>query len=240
MAIAVAIAACGCGPRKHLKIRYLSGFVPGSQNVFRPARIAIAPTDGSFAAGRVEVGHIYDADGTQQSSLTVSDPRRIVTRAIVTALRDSGLQPVALDAAPGADTSPEGVDFVLKSRLMEFDVEKRFGAEQTVHGQYFTMNASVRIAFELRSRHGNLLYAGELAGIENEPPTTVDREVFLPLETEPAESLSVAMSRAVGSLMLQPDFRRALPTLPSPAPSPASSVAPTPTPVPGVIAPSHH
>jgi hypothetical protein len=73
------------------------------------------------------------------------------------------------------------------------------------------MRAVVRVKFELKNRDGAVLYSDEISGIENEPPNPVGAEVFLPLETEPAESLSVALSRAVGRLMLQPGFRDALP-----------------------------
>ena len=80
-----------------------------------------------------------------------------------------------------------------------------------MHGQYFTMHALVRVKYELKNRDGAVLYSDDLSGIENEPPNPVGGEVFLPLETEPAESLSVALSRAVGLLMLQTGFRDALP-----------------------------
>ena len=91
-------------------------------------------------------------------------------------------------------------------------MNKRFGANQTIHGQYFTMRAVVRVKYDLRNRDGAVIYSGDVSGTENEPPNPVGAEVFLPLETDPAESLSVALSRAVGQLMLQPAFRDALPT----------------------------
>jgi hypothetical protein len=107
-------------------------------------------------------------------------------------------------------------------------VNKRFGAQQTIHGQYFTMHAVVRVKYQLKSREGAVLYSNEISGIENEPPNPVGAEVFLPLETEPAESLSVALSRAVGLLMIDAQFRSSLPLRPveptatPPAPSPTS------------------
>ncbi len=84
----------------------------------------------------------------------------------------------------------------------------------------------MRAKFELRNRDGQVIYSGEISGIENEPPNPVGAEVFLPLETEPVESLSVALSRAVGQLMLQPDFRAALPmraAVTTPASTPPAS-----------------
>ena len=91
------------------------------------------------------------------------------------------------------------------------------------------MHAVVRVKYQLKNRDGAVLYSDEISGIENEPPNPVGAEVFLPLETEPAESLSVALSRAVGLLMLDPKFRSALPN----ARDRADRVSePTPTPQP--------
>ena len=121
---------------------------------------------------------------------------------LIKGLTDAGLVPVALDSNPGDGKPPEGSDFILSSELEQFEVNKRFGANQTIHGQYFTMRAVVRAKYELRNRDGAVIYSGEISGTENEPPNPVGAEVFLPLETDPAESLSVALSRAVGQLML--------------------------------------
>ncbi len=141
----------------------------------------------------------------------VDDPIRAFNDALLKGLADAGLMPVALDSSPGDGKPPEGSDFILNSELEQAVVNKRFGSLQTVHGQYFTMHAMVRVKYELKNRDGAVLYSGDLSGIENEPPNPVGGEVFLPLETEPAESLSVALSRAVGLLMLQAGFRDALP-----------------------------
>lgn len=119
--------------------------------------------------------------------------------------------PVPMDSNADGGRPPEGTDFILTSELDQLEVNKRFGSNQTIHGQYFTMNAVVRVKYRLQSRAGAIAYSGEISGIENEPPNPVGAEVFLPLETEPAESLSVALSRAVGLLMVQPGFRAALP-----------------------------
>ena len=164
------------------------------------------PTTGNFS-GDHEVGSIYAPDGTVQTPLVVADPARTFNDALIKGLADAGLVPVALDANPADGKPPEGADFILASELEQFDVHKRFDAKQTIHGQYFTMHAVVRVKYDLRNRDGAVIYSGEISGIENEPPIPVGAEVFLPLETEPAESLSVALSRAVGLLMLEPKFR---------------------------------
>jgi hypothetical protein len=138
------------------------------------------------------------------------------------------MRPVPLDSIPSDGKPPEGADFILTSDLEQFEVNKRFGPSQTIHGQYFSMRAVVRAKVTLSDREGNALYSGEISGIESEPPNPVGGEVFLPLETLPAESLSVAMSRAIGSLMLQQRFRNALPLQPvEPGPA-APSATPSP------------
>ncbi|HEY9156913.1 hypothetical protein [Candidatus Binatus sp.] len=218
--MALALALTGCKPRTRIDLHYLPGFVPGSQNIFRPARIATSPTTGDFGSGNSSVGMIYAADGVPRTPLVVADAARVFNGALIKGLADAGLTPVALDSNPGDGKPPEGSDFLLTSDLEQLEVNKRFTTTQTVHGQYFSMRAVVRVKFELKNRHGAVLYSGKISGIENEPPNPVGAEVFLPLETEPAESLSVALSRAVGLLMLQPGFRDALP---------ARSVEATPT-----------
>ena len=213
-----ALVLAGCKPHAHLNVHYLPDFVPGSQNIFFPAKIAVNPTDGSVGAGEYEAGAIYSADGSAQTPLVVADAARAFNNGLIKGLTDSGLVPVAIG---------EGSDFLLSSELEQFEVNKRFGANQTIHGQYFTMNAVVRAKFELKNRDGAVIYSGEISGQENEPPNPVGAEVFLPLETEPVESLSVAMSRAVGNLILDPKFRSALP-IRAIAATPTSSPAPQP------------
>lgn len=217
----------GCNPRARIDLHYLPGFVPGSQNVFRPVRVAAPPPAGDFTSGDSEVGASYAADGSVQTPLVVADVSRIFNVALIKGLADAGLTPVPLDSNPTDGKPPEGTDYILTSALEEVKVNKRFGAQQTIHGQYFTMHAVVRVKYQLKSRDGAVLYSNEISGIENEPPNPVGAEVFLPLETEPAESLSVALSRAVGLLMIDPQFRSALPLRPvEPTPTPA---APSPT-----------
>ena len=185
----------------------------------------MTPTAGSVGTGEYQAGAIYTANGTVQTPLVVADAARLFNDALVKGLTDAGLVPVALDSNPGDGKPPEGSDFILSSDLEQLEVNKRFGANQTIHGQYFTMRSVVRVKYELRNRDGAAIYSGEITGTENEPPNPVGAEVFLPLETDPAESLSVALSRAVGQLMLQPAFRDPLPTR-TIAPTPASPPTP--------------
>ena len=206
--------------------------MPGSQNIFRPVKIAVPPTTSSLGSGDAEVGRIYRSDGNAQTSLTVSDPARVFTDALIKGLAGAGLSPVPLDSNPSDGKPVEGSDFILTSDLEQFEVNKRFGASQTIHGQYFSMRAVVRAKVKLSDRTGAVLYSGEISGIESEPPNPVGGEVFLPLETIPAESLSVALSRAIGSLMLQPQFRSVLPLQSAEAASSPTPAIPSATPSP--------
>ncbi len=207
------ILAAGCS-RRGRALHYLPGFVPGSQDVFESVAIAVRPT-ASRAPDVIVAGVVYDADGTLIEQIVVHDLPDTVSDGIVRALTDAGLKPVLIESGAAV---PKGSDLVLGSTIESASVEKRFSAEQTIHGQYFEMNASVRIKYELRDRAGKLVYAKEIDGQEHEPPKPVGHEVFLPLETDPYESLSVAMSRAVGGLIVDPGFGALMPPLRTGAP----------------------
>jgi hypothetical protein len=207
------ILAAGC-TRRGRALHYLPGFVPGSQDVFKLAVIAARPTV-SREQAVIEAGAVYDADGKPIEQVVVRDLDDTVNDAILRALRDAGLKPVATESGAAL---PAEAQFVLDSTLESARVEKHFSAEQTIHGQYFEMNASVKIKYELRDRAGKVVYAKEIEGREHEPPKPVGHEVFLPLETDPYESLSVAMSRAVGGLIVDPGFATWMPPLRSAAP----------------------
>jgi hypothetical protein len=231
LAAAFAILCAGCEPGQPVRLHYLPGFVPGSENLFRPVKVAVTPVAGAAAAGRVGVGAIYKDDGTLEKNLYVDDAGPLVTKALVRGLSDAGLKPLALDAPPPDGKPPPGADYLMNAELEQLTVDKHFGPQKTVHGQYFTMKAAVRIKYTLVSRAGGAVYSGELTGREQEPPTPVGGEVFLPLETDPAESLSVAMSRAIGALMLESEVQAHLPlrslTLPASTPFAAPSAAPS-------------
>jgi hypothetical protein len=198
--------AVGCSPRGRA-LHFLPGFVPGSQHVFKSLVIAVKPT-ASREPDVIEAGAVYDADGKQTEQIVVRDLVDTVNDAIVRALRDAGLKPVTIESSAAP---PAGADFVLDSTIDLVRVEKRFSAELTIHGQYFEMDASVKVRYELRDRTGKVVYVKEIDGREHEPPKPVGHEVFLPLETDPYESLSVAMSRAVGGLIVDPPFATLMP-----------------------------
>ncbi len=174
-----------------------------------PAPIAVAPL-GEAANRKLRVGAIYSAAGVVQRELYVSGLGVLVATALVTALKDAAAKPVLLDTVPADGTPPPGIPLMLRSHLVRVKVDKRFGPIETVHGRIFTMNSELAIRVMLSDTAGRVVFASEVAGTEDEPPTPVDGEIFLPLETEPAESLSVALSRAIGHLMIDPKFASAL------------------------------
>jgi hypothetical protein len=208
-----AIVLCaGCRLREPpLRLHYLPGFVPGTQDLFAPATIAIAPPGGKAAQDRLEVGAVFGPDGELRQKLHARDPSAVLAEALARGLSDAGLRPIALEAVPWNLKPPGGAQFLLLAALEELRVDKRFGAATTVHGRYFVMRARIRIGIKILDRAGRQVFFRDVSGAEDEPPAPVGGEVFLPLETEPAESLSVALSRAVGALIIEPEFRRIFP-----------------------------
>jgi hypothetical protein len=197
------LALAGSTSRETIELHYLKGFVPRTRAIFRPTTVAVAPTGGSLASGSHDIGGIYDASGNLTNQLTVTDAGTLTHDAIMTALADAGLKPTSTSSDVG---------LTLSCDLEQLAADKRFGAQQTIHGQYFTMTSRVKMKCTLRRRDGSEVYDNEILGAEDEPPKPVGGESFLPLEEDPAESLSVALSRAVGALILDPKFRAALPS----------------------------
>ena len=222
LVIGVALTSA-CQSRHALKLRHLRGFVPGTRNIFEPARVAVAPPSGLAAIAEPQVGMVCLADGKIESELYATNLESLLVAALVTQLRDSGLDAFAL-AAPTGDERAVGADFVLTTDLEQFQVIKSIGRFFVVgdcarcHSEpvtpildrYFTMRSRVRLRFSVRDHNGLTLYSGSIAGSEDEPPPRMPGESFLPLETEPGESLSVALSRAVGALVLDPALRQVL------------------------------
>ena len=212
--VAAAILSCaGCrqGPEPGLELHYLPGFVPGTRDLFAPAGLAIAPPQGRLAQGRVKLGSIFNAERKVDRRLYAEDAGKTLAESLARGFTDAGVKPAVLSATPPDHKPPPPAQFLLVTSLDRFQVDKLFHAEVTVHGPYFTMHSLVRIGVELFDRDGHTLFSGVVSGAEDEPPPPVGGEVFLPLETEPSESLSVALSRAVGTIILEPGIRRVLP-----------------------------
>jgi hypothetical protein len=220
--VAAAILSCaGCQagsqaqsqpePEPALKLHYLPGFVPGTRDLFAPAALAIAPPQGPFAQGRVKLGAIFNAEHRADRKLYAEDAGNLLTASLARGFADAGLKPAVLSATPSDHKPPLPAQFLLVTSLDRFQVDKLFHGETTIHGPYFTMHSLVQIGVELFDRDGHPVFSGSVSGAEDEPPPPVGGEVFLPLETEPSESLSVALSRAVGAIILEPGIRRVLP-----------------------------
>ena len=204
-------ALIGCEQRESLKLHFLPGFVPKTRAIFLKANIAVAPVSGDLASGTHEVGGVYDSSGHLQKLVQVSDVGPLVNDALMTSLIDAGLQPIALEAAIEPRDLKSGIDVMLTCEMEQISFEQNFAAQQTIHGQYFTMASRIKLRYRLLRRDGSVLFDNEVTGVEDEPPKPVGGEVFFPLETDPAESLSVALSRAIGALLVDPKFRAAFP-----------------------------
>jgi hypothetical protein len=204
-------AISGCARREVIKLHYLSGFVPGTRAIFLPANLAVAPVGGDLASGTHEVGAVYDPSGHIQQVVRISEAGPVVRDALMTSLADAGLKPIALASVIAAKELQNGIDVMLTCELQQITFEQNFAAQQTIHGQYFTMASRVKLKYTLQRRDGAIVYTNEITGMEDEPPKPAGGEVFFPLETDPAESLSVALSRAIGALLVDPRFRAAFP-----------------------------
>jgi hypothetical protein len=202
--VLAAISAAGCQRETPLKVRYLPGFVPATEHILPPLPIVVLPAGGSQAAGTFPVGAVYGADGSRKSTLVVRDLGPLITQAVKRGLSDAGLKVVT----PG-EVSPNP-PLTIATEIEAVSVDQRFGRQRTIHGQYFSMAAQVQLRFTVTDEAHRQLSSTVTTGIETEPPVPVGGEAFLPLETDPAESLSVGLSRAIGMLILQPEFRRAI------------------------------
>ena len=201
-----AISAAGCQRETLLRVRYLPGFVPATQHVLPPLSIVVLPAGGAGAAGKFQVGAIYGADRSRKSTLVVRHLGPLVTQAVERCLSDAGLK--ASSAATGEVS--RNPPLTIATEIESVSVTQHFGRQRTIHGQYFSMTARVQLRFTVADQAHRELCSTVTIGTETEPPVPVGGEAFLPLETDPAESLSVALSRAIGALILQPEFRRAI------------------------------
>ena len=204
----VAISAAGCQRETPLRVSYLPGFVPATQHVLPPLSIMVLPTGGAEAAGKFQVGAVYGADGSKKSTLVVRDLGPLVTHAVGRCLTDAGLKASVVTPGEVSRNPP----LTIATEIESVSVNQHFGRQRTIHGQYFSMTAQVKLRFTVTDQTHRELCSTVTTGTENEPPVPVGGEAFLPLETDPAESLSVALSRAIGALILQPEFRRAIQT----------------------------
>src|SRR5712671_1864354 len=128
------LAIAGCRPRSQIAPHYLPGIVAGSEHIFRKVKIAVLPASSALSSGRIEIGRIYAVDGVAESSIYIVDAPGTFSQMLTQAVSDAGLEPIAIASD---DKLPAKVDYVLSSTLERIEVNKKFGADETVHGQYF-------------------------------------------------------------------------------------------------------
>jgi hypothetical protein len=211
LTLATAILICGCRAEPaSLKLHFLRGFVPGTHNVFATVPVAVALPKTRVTQGRFEAGAVFGPSGDVQRRMFVENFGRVLADALVSGLSYAGAKPTLLDTPPADHRPPSGAAFLMIVEPTDVEVNKHFGSRTTVHGRYFTMHSQVRLWVLLFDRAGHAIFSRQISGAEDEPPAPVGHEEFLPLETDPAESLSVALSRAVGALVLEPSILHAL------------------------------
>jgi len=215
-----------------IKLHYLPGIVPGSQKSLSPQKVGVAPITGDNASGTAVIGGVYNPDLSISPEIKIVDAGEQVRAALSAALIDAGLEAVKADTPKEKQPLPDDLRYVVEPKLLDVRTEKRLSNRVTVHGRYFTMKSIAMLKFSFIDAKGNLAHEITTTGVEEEPPPPKGGEEFLPLETDPQESLSVAMSRAIGDMITDPDnknlFRRSPAAIPTPAPGSVTFGGPPP------------
>ncbi len=211
-AIIVAIsllAAFGCQRPRELRLRYLPEFDSASRGVFLPAEVAIALPSGEAVDEVFEAGRIVGPGGGVRSELLVASFDQTLERALVQGLSNAGLKPVAL-RLPDKGEPPEGMDFLLRTEILQLGVVKQLGNERAAREQPYMVVSWVHLKFTLIGPKGETLFSKKITGTETEEHPPASGKAVTALKADPARALSVALSRTVGALLAEPDFRRAL------------------------------
>ncbi len=207
---------------QYVKLHYLPGIVPGSQKSLALQKVGVAPITGENVSGTAVIGGVYNPDLSISPEIKIVDAGEQLRDALIAALGDAGLEAAKVESPKEKQPLPNDLRYVLEPKLWDLRVEKRLSNRVTVHGRYFTMKSMVTLKFSYIDSQGRLAHEITTTGLEEEPPPPKGGEEFLPLETDPQESLSVAMSRAFGQMITDPDnknlFRRGPAALVTPAP----------------------
>jgi hypothetical protein len=211
-AIVVAIsllAAFGCQRPGQLRLRYLPEFDSASRGVFLPAEVAIALPSGEAVDEVFEAGRIVGPEGGVRRELYVASFDQTLEKALVQGLSNAGLKPIAL-RLPDKGEPPEGMEFLLRTEILQLGVVKQLGIESAAHEQPFMVVSWVHLKFTLVGPKGEMLFSKKITGTETEEHPPASDKPAAPLKADPARALSVALSRTVGALLAEPDFRRVL------------------------------
>ncbi|MGH7932683.1 MAG: hypothetical protein ACREQN_05880 [Candidatus Binataceae bacterium] len=208
----MALALCtlaACQRPEPLALHYEPASV-AAQASFFPARIAIVPPTVPGGRSYLNVGGTYDAEGYVKANFLVQNAGRKIAEVIARALEHAGLKPSILAGPPPGNMPPYGVDFLLTSEVTKFQCVKHLVAGKAGLEGHFTMTSDVGLHLTLSTRRG-VMYDGSTVYVAREPPESVDAATYKPQVTDPAQSLSIALSRAAETLIAQSGFRTALP-----------------------------
>lgn len=202
----VIVSISGCQKPETVHLQGSPALLKQVAGLFYPAKIAIVPA-GAGPKVRGDVGAVFAADGARIATIRVAKPGAQLTSVLATFLKAAGLKPVILSGYPGANP-PFGTDFMITSQLEHVDFVKRI--IHTRAGDRFTMMATVQIAVRLVSVAG-VLFKGSTVGVVEEPPAGVSLATYRPELIEPADAISMALSKAIAELLKNSAFVDALP-----------------------------
>jgi hypothetical protein len=215
------LAGFGCQRPPELRLRYLPQFDSASSGVFLPAKVAIALPSGEAVDEVFEAGRVVGPTGGVSRQLSVASFDQTLEKALVQGLSDAGLKPIAL-RLPDKGEPPEGMDFLLRTEILQLGVVKQLAGKTAAREQPFMVISWLHLKFALVGPKGETLFSKKIIGTETEEQPPASDKPAVPLKADPARALSVALSRTVGALLADPDFRRVLPAAEARRPAGAS------------------
>ena len=206
-AACLTIAAAGCGKLQTLALHYTPDPAIPSAVHFFPAKVAVASAHWNGGING-KIGGVFDTQGFKLSTLVVRNAGGQIAQVIAQALQAAGLQATAI-GAPAADGAPPvGVDFLVTAEVDELTCQKHFIPGPNTGA--FQLHAHARLNIAIVGPGGRR-FTGEGVGMVDEPPAGADLATYKPPITEPADAVSIALSRAIQSVIGQKGFASALP-----------------------------
>ncbi len=205
-AAGVAIAVAGCAKSQAISLRYVPDSAVQATTKFFPAKVAVSAVRWDSLDGAV--GHVFDPSGKKIANLKIEDSSRQIAQVVAQAFQAAGLQPVTIGAVAPGDKPPPGVDFMVITEVDEITCEKNL--QSTPNAEALRLKARVRLKITILGP-SRAPFTGEGIAVIDEPPHGVDLAAYKPAITEPADAVSVALSRAIRGVLDQPAIAHALP-----------------------------
>ncbi len=201
-----AIAVAGCAKWQEISLRYVPDSAAQAATKFFPAKVAVAAARWDSRDGAV--GHVFEANGSRLAKLRIGQPGQQIAQVVAQAFQAAGLQPVAVGAVAPGDKPPPGIDFLAITEIDELTCEKSF--QSTPGSGAFRLKARVRLKITVLGPRRAPFTGEGLGGFDEEPPGA-DPATSKPEIAEPADAVSIALSRAIRSVLDQPAIAHALP-----------------------------